>query len=56
LLEEDVTRAVGQLHQQARRSGAPGRHGSPRAPLQGQAFRFFRRLVNYDPTIADAAT
>ena len=54
LLEEDVTRAVAQLHQQAR---ALEVHLAdtvrPVRLSKDETFRFFRRLVNYDPAIAD---
>jgi type IV secretion system protein VirB4 len=57
LLEEDLTRAVGRLHQQAR---ALEVHLAdtvrPRRLSKTEMFRFFRRLVNYDPAIADAAS
>jgi type IV secretion system protein VirB4 len=57
LLEEDVTRAVAQLHQQAR---ALEVHLAdtvrPVRLSKDETFRFFRRLVNYDPAIAEAAS
>ena len=50
LLEEDVTRAVAQLHQQARTLEVHlADTVRPVRLSKDETFRFFRRLVNYDP-------
>jgi len=57
LLEEDLSRAVAHLHQDAR---ALEVHLADTLQLMRldkiETFRFFRRLVNYEPAIAEAAT
>ncbi len=57
VLEDDVDRAIAQLHHTA--AGVEVHLADtvrPRRLSKDETFRFFRRLVNYTPTIADAAT
>ena len=56
LVEADLQRAIGQLHQKAEAFRVQLADSVRTARLtKVEAFQFFRRLVNYTPHIADGA-
>ncbi len=55
LLETDLDRAIATLHQKAQAFEVQMSECGPQRLSQDEAFRFFRRLVNYDAATVDAA-
>mgnify|MGYP000076508098 CR=1 FL=1 len=55
LLETDLDRAIATLHQKAQAFEGQLSECGPQRLAKGEAFRFFRHLVNYDAATVDAA-
>ena len=55
LLESELDRAVGTLHQKAQAFEVQIGEFGPARLMKADAFRFFRQLVNYTPAVVDAA-
>jgi type IV secretion system protein VirB4 len=55
LLEADLDRAIGTLHHHAQAFEVQMAEFGPARLPKPEAFRFFRRLLNYDPDVANGA-